>query len=222
MASLPAFEVRRTVDGRQCAALPVPNRRVIAVCTLAPDPSGTEGHEWCYVEFGENSAMTGAPTWGYCAQRKPRDGANMQDLGWYLNVLRMLDAPQALWRGLWSWPRTFAGAAIVSACIMMRALMLMGMWQPEADASGAEDARRLCVACQDRESSFVLETCGHLVYCTECGHDAVHRQLQRRSPAANCHAHANSLQNTKVDCPLCRSNGKLVRWQQFQGRIYSA
>merc|ERR1719215_1444313 len=58
---------RKAVDGRLCAAAFVQSRQAYTGCTLAPNPRGESGREWCYVEAQLLVSDVGATAWNYCA-----------------------------------------------------------------------------------------------------------------------------------------------------------
>merc|ERR1712232_1431673 len=97
-----------------------------------------------------------------------------------------------------------------------------GAGEAEHDASLASEAlstlmldRRLlkgfCVACLAKEALFVMDECGHLVYCRACRRHAVARALADRGEGGNrrelC---SKKLQRTAVLCPICRSSSTFI------------
>mmetsp|Transcript_25595 Transcript_25595/g.59455 ORF Transcript_25595/g.59455 Transcript_25595/m.59455 type:complete len:149 (+) Transcript_25595:57-503(+) len=64
---------RRAVDGRLCAAAFVQDKQVYTGCTNAPNPDGSSGRDWCYVE--PQVVVAGVDSWAYCAPVVDYDAA---------------------------------------------------------------------------------------------------------------------------------------------------
>lgn len=86
----------------------------------------------------------------------------------------------------------------------------------------------LCVSCISKEASYVVQECGHLVYCSTCRRKAVARHLNdsercykgSRGIIKRGELNNKELQRTKLRCPICREESVLVARELFGGRVF--
>ena len=93
----------------------------------------------------------------------------------------------------------------------------------EGDASGANT----CFVCMSKGASFVLTACGHYGVCNACRRLLVHMRLVGENLVADTkkarqHLKSKELERTKVSCPLCRIEGRVVAFERYKGNIYEA
>lgn len=80
-----------------------------------------------------------------------------------------------------------------------------------------------CVCCLEAMATFVADGCGHLVSCADCRRRLVYKELRSRGasglpPMRNLKG--RWLQETEVECPVCRAQGVLLARRSFEGMIY--
>ena len=93
----------------------------------------------------------------------------------------------------------------------------------EGDASGANT----CFVCMSKGASFVLSACGHHGVCNACRRLLVHMRLVGGKLVADTkkarqHLKSKELERTKVLCPLCRIEGRVVAFERYKGKVYKA
>merc|ERR1711939_560744 len=84
----------------------------------------------------------------------------------------------------------------------------------------------LCVCCSDNEALFVMNRCGHVVFCCTCRRKAVYAALYGSAGAsASSISHrrdlgSRELTRTELICPLCRTAGMLTAKSSYDGVMY--
>mmetsp|Transcript_103390 Transcript_103390/g.170163 ORF Transcript_103390/g.170163 Transcript_103390/m.170163 type:complete len:409 (-) Transcript_103390:122-1348(-) len=79
----------------------------------------------------------------------------------------------------------------------------------------------LCVCCLSNEALFVVNRCGHCVFCRACRRKIVH-EMRHSTGQANIKRHDlqnRELMRTKVLCPLCRQEGFIVEKSSYHGTV---
>lgn len=73
----------------------------------------------------------------------------------------------------------------------------------------------LCVCCMDLPVAYEMSSCGHLATCTSCRPRLVYHRLRNRSGATTVPPmrmlNKEQLECTLIQCPMCRTQGKLIR-----------
>ena len=82
-----------------------------------------------------------------------------------------------------------------------------------------------CFICMSKDAAFVMDTCGHYGTCNACRRLLVHERLVSRSAVADTkkarrQMKNKELQRTKVLCPLCRTEGRVIAPDRHNGTIY--
>lgn len=76
-----------------------------------------------------------------------------------------------------------------------------------------------CVACIDNAASFAMKKCKHLVCCIPCRRKLVHGALMAaggdRSLKFRRALNTKALERTIVGCPICRTEGYLVKREKL-------
>ena len=91
----------------------------------------------------------------------------------------------------------------------------------ECDMSGAN----ACFVCMSNGASFVMSACGHYGVCNACRRSLVHRRLVGENIVADTKKARQYLKNkelerTQVLCPLCRTEGRVIAIDRYNGDIY--
>lgn len=95
----------------------------------------------------------------------------------------------------------------------------------EADAGAELDSDEdggLCVCCSENEAMFVLDQCGHLVFCRACRRKLIYRTrcLAGLFKPDRHELTTRELSRTRMPCPLCRREGIAVEKQGFDGTVF--
>mmetsp|Transcript_51346 Transcript_51346/g.166471 ORF Transcript_51346/g.166471 Transcript_51346/m.166471 type:complete len:404 (+) Transcript_51346:98-1309(+) len=95
----------------------------------------------------------------------------------------------------------------------------------EADAGAELDSDEdggLCVCCSENEAMFVLDQCGHLVFCRACRRKLIYRMrcLAGLFKPDRHELTTRELSRTRMPCPLCRREGIAVEKQGFDGTVF--
>lgn len=83
----------------------------------------------------------------------------------------------------------------------------------------------MCFICMSKGAVFVMDTCGHYGLCNACRRLLVHKRLVSRSVVADTkkgrqQLNNKELQRTKVSCPLCRTEGRVIAIDRHNGTFY--
>merc|ERR1712083_278682 len=89
-------------------------------------------------------------------------------------------------------------------------------------AAEGNDKEHDCVICFEKSALFVTRDCRHLVCCAGCRRKLVHDALvvlghssakAKERKALN----AKELERTRICCPICRCNSRLIRHDRIVG-----
>merc|ERR1711972_139405 len=74
----------------------------------------------------------------------------------------------------------------------------------------------LCICCMGMPINFQMSLCGHLVSCTLCRPRLVYHRLKKQAGGTRAippmrMMGKDYLESTVIKCPICRTDGKLVR-----------
>ena len=93
----------------------------------------------------------------------------------------------------------------------------------KASMSDEDECETDCVICWERRACFVMDRCGHLVFCAKCRQVSCKARDLKNRNVTSFHPSRMTMvkiQSIAIDCPICRRTSKTSHINDYGGAIY--
>ena len=93
----------------------------------------------------------------------------------------------------------------------------------KASMSDEDECETDCVICWERRACFVMDGCGHLVFCAKCRQVSCKARDLKNRNVTSFHPSRMTMvkiQSIAIDCPICRRTSKTRHINDYGGAIY--
>ena len=93
----------------------------------------------------------------------------------------------------------------------------------KASMSDEDERETNCVICWERRACFVMDGCGHLVFCAKCRQVSCKARDLKNRNVTSFHPSRMTMvkiQSIAIDCPICRRTSKTRHINDYGGAIY--